>query len=373
MKNTTLKILFLLFCSLPSLSQVYTDKVVGQKKEAIRDSLKTSEYPYLLPILGEKVAQKGFDLPYSAGVSVNYFWQKSDLLIENLSVGFNNGMQHDLDQVVRFNSSTAEAAATSIRPDIWLFPFLNVYGIFGTVNTSTDIKAGIWVPDANNNWSEVFDFGSKANFHGTTAGLGLTPTIGVAGGWLALDMNVCWTDLSALEKPAMTFVFGPRIGKSFKLKKPESNIALWVGGFRAHLKSGTDGSMDFADLLSLDGTQEKVDQGIIKVEEKQSSVDDWWSGLTPTQQANPINVAKHNTANNALGKASNFLTAMDGALSTAENSTVQYSLEKKPKDAWNFVVGSQYQYNKHFMLRAEYGFLGSRKQFLASLQYRFGL
>jgi hypothetical protein len=36
-------------------------------------------------------------------------------------------------------------------------------------------------------------------------------------------------------------------------------------------------------------------------------------------------------------------------------------------------LGAQYQYNKHFMLRAEYGFLGSRKQFLTSLQYRFGL
>jgi len=95
--------------------------------------------------------------------------------------------------------------------------------------------------------------------------------------------------------------------------------------------------------------------------------------LTPVQQANPINVAKHNTANNALETAANFLTSIDGALSTIGNSTVQYSLEKAPKDMWNFVVGSQYQLNRHFMLRAEAGFLGSRTQFMSSLQYRFGL
>jgi hypothetical protein len=40
---------------------------------------------------------------------------------------------------------------------------------------------------------------------------------------------------------------------------------------------------------------------------------------------------------------------------------------------WNFVLGSQYQINKHFMIRAEAGFLGSRTQAIAMLQYRFGL
>jgi long-subunit fatty acid transport protein len=86
-----------------------------------------------------------------------------------------------------------------------------------------------------------------------------------------------------------------------------------------------------------------------------------------------VNATKYNTANRALDAAGSFLAAVDGALSTAESSTVQYSLEKAPQDAWNFLLGAQYQYNKHFMLRAEYGFLGSRKQFLTSLQYRFGL
>ena len=40
---------------------------------------------------------------------------------------------------------------------------------------------------------------------------------------------------------------------------------------------------------------------------------------------------------------------------------------------WNFIIGAQFQLNKHFMWRAEYGFLGSRQQFMTGLQYRFGL
>jgi opacity protein-like surface antigen len=373
MKNNLL-ILTMLFCiSMQTYSQVYSNKVVGKKQQTIKDSLKVGDYPYLLPIWGEKVAQKGYELPYSAGVSVNYFMQESSIIIDNLDVGFNNGPQYNLDQIVRFKNTTATANSISIRPDIWLLPFLNVYGILGKTNTSTEINAGLWVPDADNNWSEVFNFGSKAKFNGTTFGLGFTPTVGIGGGWLALDMNVAWTDLEGLEKPAMTFVFGPRMGKSFKLNKPDSNIAIWAGAFRVHLKSDTNGSIPLSDLLTGGDAQAKVDLGLVKVAEKQTEVDVWWNGLSNAQQANPINQSKYNLANKALETAGNFLTAIDGALSTASSSTVQYSLDKAPADAWNFLLGAQYQYNKHIMLRAEYGFLGSRKQFLTSLQYRFGL
>jgi hypothetical protein len=64
---------------------------------------------------------------------------------------------------------------------------------------------------------------------------------------------------------------------------------------------------------------------------------------------------------------------MDEALNDEEYATVQYSLDKRHKDMWNFVVGTPYQHNKHWMARVEYGFLGSRTQVIAGLQYRFGL
>ncbi|REG91188.1 hypothetical protein [Flavobacterium aquicola] len=369
-----LVLLFLLMTSVNVFAQVYSNKIVGKKNEALLDSIKEEPYPYALPIWGEKATKKGFHLPYSAGVSVNYFWQKSDIIIDNLEVGFNNGPQYNLDQIVRFTDSYVTASAVNVRPDIWLFPFLNVYGILGKASTSTTINAGIWVPDADNNWTNVMDFGTKAEFNATTFGLGMTPTIGIGGGWLALDMNVAWTDVDALDKPAMSFIFGPRLGKTIKFNKPDSNIAFWTGAFRVHLKSGTNGSLAIKDLFPNAGqAQDKVDQAVTKVDEKQAQVDTWWSGLSNAEQAKPSNKAKYETANNALDKAGNLLNGIDGALSTLETSTVQYSLEKAPKDMWNFIIGTQYQYNRHFMLRAEAGFLGSRTQFMTSLQYRFGL
>lgn len=373
MKCNPLLVATLLFFSMQIFGQVYTEKIVGAKNQELKDSLKVEKYPYALPIWGEKVAQKGYKLPYSAGLSVNYFWQNSDITITDLEVGFNNGPLYNLDEIVRFDKSSVEASSVTIRPDIWLLPFLNIYGIFGQSKTTTKINAGIWIPDANNNWSQVASINTKANFDATTFGFGMTPTIGIGGGWLALDMNMAWTDISSLNKPAFSYIFGPRLGKTFKLRKPDRNIALWVGGFRVHISGDTNGNISLADVLPLDGAQEKVDAGLEKVSENQTKVDTWWDGLTPAQQNNPANVAKHNTANRALDKAGTFLTNLDGALSTAGTSTVQYSLQKAPKDMWNFIIGSQFQYSKHIMFRVEAGFLGSRTQVLGGLQYRFGL
>lgn len=374
MKKFIVLIIVVLFVTAPGNAQVYTNKVVGAKNEELIDSLKSSEYPYSLPILGAKAAAAGYDLPYSAGIGINYFWQESSIIIENLFVGFNNGPMYDLDEIIRFDDAISTSNAINIRPDVWLLPFLNVYGLFSKANTSTEIFAGVYLPDENNVWSEVTSFSTKAEFEATGVGIGMTPTMGIGGGWLALDMNVTWQSISALNKPVMTFVFGPRFGKSFKFKNnPQSNIAFWAGAFRLHLKSETSGSLPLNEVLPVDELQTKVDESMENVAEKQIAVDEWWAGLTPIEQANPVNEAKYETANRALGTAGELLNSIDGALSDEESATVQYSLNKRPKDMWNFVLGTQYQINKHFMLRAEAGFLGSRMQFLGGLQYRFGL
>src|SRR5690349_539705 len=126
--NKLLLICFL-FAGFTLQAQVYSNKVVGKKNVAAIDSLKKSEYPYVLPIWGAKATKAGFNLPYSAGISAQYLWQKSDLIIENLQVGFNHGPMHDLDEIVRFKNATSRAVGVNVRPDVWVFPFLNVYGI----------------------------------------------------------------------------------------------------------------------------------------------------------------------------------------------------------------------------------------------------
>jgi hypothetical protein len=372
-----MKSIFILFFAFilgtSTFAQVFSNKVVGKKKASFADSLKQSEYPYLLPIWGAKVTKAGYHLPYSAGLGVTYFQQTSAILIENLKVGFNNGPMYDLDGIVRFGDCSAKASAVTFRPDVWVFPFLNVYGIMGISSASTNVAFGVFIPDSTGTSQEVFNTSTVVEFTSQTFGFGFTPTIGVAGGFLALDMNFTWTDVPQLDKPAQTFTFGPRFGKNFTIKRPDQTLAVWVGGFRVNLKSGTAGSINLSEVFPEEEWAAKVDAGLEKVAGAQEQVDIWWSNLTPIQQQNPINQAKYNRANDVLATVGGVLNEADQALNDGESASVQYAMDKSVKDPWNFIVGGQYQYNMHWMVRAEFGFLGSRTQGMVGLQYRFGL
>ncbi len=370
-RQVCISLAFLLCSMVPGFAQVTTNKVIGEKNEAYIDSLKQAEYPYILPIWGQKATEKGFKLQMPAGLSVNYLGQKSDLIIDNLQVGFNNSELYNIDEIVRFNDAESTASGVNIRPDFWLFPFLNIYGILAKSKVSTAIDAGIWIPTDDSTWSEITNFSTKAEFDATTMGVGITPTMGVGGFFLAFDMNFTWSDVDELEKPAFAFVFDPRFGKNFALKK-DMNIAVWTGAFRLKLNSGTTGSLNLNELFSFDEAQAKIDNGQAKVDESQMAIDAWWNDLSELEQKNPVNIAKYETANSALEKAGNLLAGADQAVNTISESTVQYSLDKKQKQMWNFLIGSQFQINEHFMVRGEVGFLGSRTQVIAGLQYRFG-
>lgn len=359
--------------SIPLRGQVYSNKVVGKKHTALADSLKQMEYPYVLPIWGAKATAAGFNLPYSAGVGTQFITSEADILIDNLQVGFNGGTLHDMDEVVRFDRAVAQVSGFTVRPDVWVLPFLNVYAILGYNSASTDVGYGLWLPDSSGVEHQVFRADTKVEFNATLFGLGLTPTVGVGGGWLALDMNFTWSDIPQLEDPAFAFVFDPRLGKTFKFKAPDRNVSAWVGGFRLAINTGTNGSIPLADAMPIDQWSSRIDQGFANLTELDNQIDTWWNGLSALEQANPINQARHNAANRATDAVAGFLESADRAVNTAANSTVDYAIDKRPKDMWNFIVGGQFQYNKHWMLRGEYGFLSSRQQLLVGLQYRFGL
>ncbi len=351
-------------------AQVYTNKEVGKKNQSLKDSLKITDYPYVLPIWGDKATKAGFSLPYSAGLGINYLWQESDIVIKNLQVGFNGGPLYDLDEIIKFNDAKATSNIINFRPDIWLLPFLNIYGIIATSETSTGIDISILAPDQFGS-EEILSLKTAANFKATSLGFGITPTMGVGNGWIALDMNMSWTDIPELDKPAFSFVFGPRFGKTFKFKKPERNVALWVGGFRVHINSETSGTIALSDVIPTEGYGEKINEAQVKVADKQIQVDDWWNGLTPSEKL--TNAARYEATTRILTRSSEFLDRLDAAADNAAESEVNYALDKQQKNLWNFIIGAQLQVNKHWMVRGEYGFLGSRQQFLCGLQYRFGL
>ena len=142
-KHSYLLLLITICFTLNGVHAQYSSKKIMPIHKAYTDSIKAIKYTKVFPIWGQKAYEKGFDIPYPVGLMANYFWVKQGLIMDNLQLGFENENQNFPLQEVNFiefgnNYSTAETFM--VRPDVWVFPFLNVYGIFAAGNSTTEVN-----------------------------------------------------------------------------------------------------------------------------------------------------------------------------------------------------------------------------------------
>ena len=236
-----------LLCSVITVHGQYAHKKLIQSDEqkAYVDSLKSSEYTSVFPIWGEKAVEAGFDIPYPAGVMLNYFWTRQGLLIDNLELGFTSadgGTDVPLTEVgfIQFGDNTAGAWNINVRPDLWVLPFLDVYGIFGYGQSITTV-----------NLIAPVEMTSVVTQNITTKGFGFTGAFGVGAAFVALDANVSWTKPDLVNDPVQVSVISARYGHTYNFrKKPYRNVGFWVGAMRVRMDSRTEGAISMREALS---------------------------------------------------------------------------------------------------------------------------
>lgn len=334
--------IFLLFFISLHLNAQYTTTKVMTKHEAYTDSIKNVEYNYIFPFLGQGAYKKGFDIPYPAGIMGNYFWSKQGLLIENFELGIKtDGVDVPLTPVdfIKFGDSDNTSISYNVRPDLWILPFLNVYGIFGTGTTDTAVRFSL----GDQEFESVVDQGL------TTAGVGIMAAGGVGPVWVSVDANWTWNKPELLNEATKVNVLGIRVGHTFVFKnKPQSNIAVWVGGMRVKMNSKTAGEIRLGDAIP--GLEDKADEIV-------NNYWDWYD--------NEATEIQKKVADEVLTPIVDRIDAADGS------AIIRYGMDKQVKELWNGLLGMQYQVNKRWMIRSEAGLVGDRKSFLLSLNYRF--
>ena len=333
---------FTFLLSAPIVSAQYTNTMVKTKHQAYTDSLKQVEYDYVFPILGQGAYRKGFDIPYPAGLMANYMWMRQNLVFDNLQLGLKTD-QVDIPltdvEFIEFGENINTSYAYNVRPDLWIFPFLNVYGIFGGGQSRTEV-----------NLTTPFPLYSNVEQGLSTAGVGIMGAGGIGPVWFSVDANWTWSKPELLDKPVRVTVLGIRFGHTFKFKnKPERNIALWAGAMRMEMNSETSGEIQLIDALPPE-TWERRDEIV-------DNYYDWYENdATPGQKI---------VADKVLTPIVERIEAADG------DSIIRYGMDKQVQEKWNGTIGGQYQLNKRWMFRSEAGFIGNRKSFLVSVNYRF--
>jgi hypothetical protein len=333
---------FIFLLGVQSITAQYTNKKVKTKHQIYTDSLKQVDYKYVFPILGQGAYKKGFDIPYPVGLMANYMWMRQNILFDNMQLGLQtDNLDIPLTDVdfIEFGENTNTSFAYNIRPDLWIFPFLNVYGIFGGGQSRTEV-----------NLIAPFPLYSNVDQGLTTAGVGIMGAGGIGPVWFSIDANWTWSKPELLDKPVRVNVLGIRFGHTFKFEnKPERNIAIWAGAMSMKMNSDTSGEIQLINAIPAE-TWERRDEIV-------ADYYNWYNNeATPIQKI---------TADKVLTPIVERIDAADGS------SIIRYRMDKQVQEKWNGTIGGQYQLNKRWMFRSEAGFIGNRKSFLVSLNYRF--
>mgnify|MGYP000381805110 CR=1 FL=1 len=342
LKKITFCLFILLLIPAYTLKAQYATTKIKTINEAYTDSLKQVEYKYTFPILGQGAYKKGFDIPYPAGLMGNYMWLKQNIVFDNMQLGLKtDNADIPLTDVsfIQFGENDNTSYSLNVRPDLWILPFLNVYGIvgYGESNTEVNIVAPI-------------ELQSVVDQSLNTIGFGVMGAGGVGPIWFSVDANWTWSKPALLDKPVLVNVLGIRLGHTFKFKnKPQSNIALWAGAMSMKMSSETSGEIKLIDALPPEAWERR--------DEIVNNYYDWYNNeATPVQKI----------------AADKVLTPIVERIENADGeSIVRYGMDKQVKEKWNGTIGGQYQLNKRWMFRTEAGLIGNRKSFLLSINYRF--
>src|SRR5436190_6800144 len=172
-----------------------------------------------LPVWGRNAREKGFDLPLPFGVGLTYTYIDQNMVVSDVKLESN-----PLNVTIRDAKTTTHTGV--FRADAWLFPFLDVYGLFGDT-------AGVTKPALAFSDGEVLE--SKVDYNRFSYGGGLT----LAGGWKAvfLTLDANWTSGEIVskdrgqvgDKPIQSFTFAPRFGTLMSSGRFGTG-SLWVGG-----------------------------------------------------------------------------------------------------------------------------------------------
>ncbi|QLE00693.1 hypothetical protein HX109_03615 [Galbibacter sp. BG1] len=307
------------------------------------DSLKNSDYPFVLPIYGDRVQKMGHDLPLPFGIMVNYISQDNELTLTNLELKLNDSDFIPME-FIQFDKIKSSARVVNVRLDAWLFPFLNVYGLYA--RAQTDNLVPLVAP---------FQFDIPTTPTADTYGVGTVLAYGSGKYFAIANTNFTWSNISSLDGLVFGTVSNFKIGRSFAFQKRFHNINLSLGVQHQHLQRNSSGSLSISEMFS------QVDQAKLQEikDDINSAATNWYDNLGPAQKV---------LVNQIVGEIQDWL---DGR--TPGNSELGYRFDKDPLGEFSFQIGVQYNHGRKWWYRLETGIGRGRTQILVSANYRFGL
>ena len=206
------------------------------------------------PVFGKKRRNNGMILPLPFGGGLNFFkfdqyYTATELQLDN----FENNIVIKAE-TVDDNTESGEMSIT-VRPDVWLFPFLNFYGLFGytTGYTNYDITVNNFsvIDDDGNDLSIDSSFNLKANpeYSGAVYGFGTTVSTGFKGYFVLLNYEYSKTNRDDYDEKLEYQYFRAKTGILLGRNEKKAKGAFWLGTSFMHDKHSFKGLIPTQDVL----------------------------------------------------------------------------------------------------------------------------
>ncbi|HAS62575.1 MAG TPA: hypothetical protein DCS35_08305 [Vibrio sp.] len=217
---------------------------------------------FSLPIWKEEAEALGYELPKAFGLNLSYMTLEQGINVDSIAL---QGLD-PLDLKMEAEPGKQVTDVITLRADVWLFPFLNIYGLVGKLEgyseTAVDYNVGIKIGDRVRPLFGGRIDSFRLDLDGDIKGAGFV----LAGGyeqWFALvDASYTQTKLTVVEGAIDAVVVSPRVGYDFHTHGVP--IRFWVGAMYQNVEQELSGSI--RDLgIPLDGS----------FEVKQSLVSEW--------------------------------------------------------------------------------------------------
>ncbi|MCE9840118.1 hypothetical protein LZ636_10520 [Proteus terrae] len=188
----------------------------------------------VLPIWGDEARARGYDIPEPFGASYSYMNLRQDIIVDK--IGFDASKWLEMSDVVKVDvGHTREKSETHmLKLDSWVFPFMNVYGLYGyTKGTSktvlNDVSMDFGFPMSLAK-DEIFEL----DFKGKTYGAGFTLAGGYNQFFGTFDLNYTKTNLDILDGDIKALVISPRVGYEFVFSplisgQGNTKLQVWTG------------------------------------------------------------------------------------------------------------------------------------------------
>ncbi|WP_318476457.1 TonB-dependent receptor [Photobacterium leiognathi] len=204
----------------------------------------TSSFSYAqsftLPIWKEEAQALGYELPKPIGFNLSYMALEQSIDVNSIDLKGLPIWVPELDMQAEQGSQTSEVL--TLRADMWLFPFLNLYVLGGKMTGTSETAVNVHNKFLGDYRIDNF----KLDLDGYLYGGGVV----LAGGYKQIfglvDISYTETELTIIDGSISAWVISPRIGYDFY--QQGLPLRVWGGAMYQNVEQSLSGKLSDLNL-----------------------------------------------------------------------------------------------------------------------------